>query len=107
MSGDATPHPSSLTLDRLMHGALSPEEEQPLRAHLNTCPACAARLEESSSSAEHFLKVVQQRTQEKMRKRMEEQQPPKLLARPAVRLGLLGLCALVLVAAGALLFFGR
>jgi len=104
MSREPHPHLSSLTLDTLQLGGLSPEAEREARAHLAQCAECSQRMTEASSSAEHFVKVVQARTQEQLRHRMARPQP--LLSRPGVRWGLAALGAL-LAALGGWLVLGH
>lgn len=101
MSNETPQHLSSLTLDTLQLGGLSPEAEQEARAHLAQCPRCAQRLSEASTSTEHFVKVVQPRTQEQIRQRMQRPQP--LLSRPGARWGLVALGVIVAVLVGWLL----
>lgn len=49
--GSTTMHPDDLQLAAYIDGALDPDERTALRAHLLTCPACAARIERLHADA--------------------------------------------------------
>ncbi|HEX5746789.1 MAG TPA: zf-HC2 domain-containing protein [Archangium sp.] len=100
MSPPPSPHLSTLTLDALHLGGLSPEEERQARAHLAECEDCTRRLTTTSSSALHFQQALQQQTLEQMRARLER--PRSHRTRPALRWVLLALGATAL-AVGAVL----
>ncbi|NVJ03214.1 zf-HC2 domain-containing protein [Myxococcus sp. AM009] len=68
-------HLSGLTLDALLLGGLPDAEEKAARAHLEQCPGCARRLEETHTSTEHFRREVQPRTLEQLRRRLEQSAP--------------------------------
>lgn len=48
-------HPNTLLLHRLHAGELDPEQAAPLRAHLDTCPRCAARWQALQAQREAFV----------------------------------------------------
>jgi anti-sigma factor RsiW len=104
MSKDHSPHLSTMTLDELLLGGLSPGDEQQARAHLAECPACSRRMASTTNSANRYREQLTEMTLEELRARLEQPRAPK--PRRTWRWGLVALGAAA-AALGVFLALGR
>src|SRR5262245_49548765 len=99
--GRTTMHPDTLRLAAYLDGALDPQSQADLRAHVLTCATCAARLERLRSDARHITATLSSGgatpdVRAAVRARLRRPAPGAWLARGAALAG--ALAALLLFA---------